>query len=625
MRSIFWLLILTVLIAGACSGDEPSPSTTGPANLPAPTQSSVLPAVAGSAGAGPTVIPPASEPSLTIPAASATPTAAEALQTPATGIPEAPAPPRSGGGPVLPASIGTPGGGAGTTTTTAPVPSTAAEFTSRRLGISFQYLAQQNDQAIAAQEAGDKVYVYAKNGMAPTAGQYVQVYHKDPSQGLEDAIRQQVLQGYAAQECPVVRVQQPEPGLTWPSGYIFARIEIPRSDNDTPETLQAKAGKCPQPYAALGGIAYFLEDTQHPDKFVFLSIGQYYIAGPNGQPWQASLRFLDTGGAGGSAPTPRGGNALLNAGTVYLDDRSTPQSLMASYANALNRKEYLRAYSYWNAPAGTPNGPPPFDQFEQGFADTESVQVQFGTVGGDIGAGQLFYTVPTLFNVHTSGGGTQAFAGCYTLHLAQPGFQAAPPFQPLGIQSAVVRQVSDPAAGANLLGSVCQGAGIRSTSPGLQPTPTNPADISAERYLDNRSGPVEVLRSLFNAVNRHEYVRAYSYWEAPSGAGAGAGGPPPFSQFEQGYADTASVELITGEPQTGAGAGQIYYQVPATLRARQTNGATQTFVGCYTLHLSQPTVQGVPPFQPLSIASAKVRAMVQGADTATLMMEACRQ
>jgi hypothetical protein len=323
-----------------------------------------------------------------------------------------------------------------------------------------------------------------------------------------------------------------------------------------------------------------------------------------------------------NGPTsPAGGNALLSGGLAYLDDRSTPQSLMNSYANALNRKEYLRASSYWSAPAGAPNGPPPYAQFEQGFANTESVQVQFGTIGGDAGAGQLYYAVPTLFNVKTSDGGTQTFAGCYTLHLAQPGFQAAPPFQPLGIQSAVVRQVSDAATGANLLASVCQNSGIRGASPVLQPAPSNPADISANRYLDDHSGPIEVLRSLFNAVNRHEYARAYSYWET----GAGAGTLPPFPQFEQGYADTAAVDLVTGEPQTGVGAGQIYYQVPTTLRARQTGGGTQTFVGCYTLHLGQPAIQGVPPFQPLSIASAQVRVAPQGADTAGLMRQACRQ
>ena len=43
--------------------------------------------------------------------------------------------------------------------------------------------------------------------------------------------------------------------------------------------------------------------------------------------------------------------------------------------------------------------------------------------------------------------------------------------------------------------------------------PTEAATPSAEQpaYLDNRSDPVAVLQSLYNAVNRREYARAYGY------------------------------------------------------------------------------------------------------------------
>ena len=67
----------------------------------------------------------------------------------------------------------------------------------------------------------------------------------------------------------------------------------------------------------------------------------------------------------------------------------------------------------------------------------------------------------------------------------------------------------------------------------IPPTPSPaPDDISAPRYLDDRSDAVSALRSLFNAINRKEYVRAYSYWEA------GAQGLPSFDRFQTGYADT---------------------------------------------------------------------------------------
>jgi hypothetical protein len=139
-------------------------------------------------------------------------------------------------------------------------------------------------------------------------------------------------------------------------------------------------------------------------------------------------------------------------------------------------------------------------------------------------------------------------------------------------------------------------------------------------YLDDRSDPVMTLRSLFNAINRKEYVRAYSYWQTP-GASPDV---PTFSQFKQGYQDTVSVDATFGSVVSDAGAGQIYYNVPAALKVLTTSGQTQTFVGCYTLHLAQPAIQATPPFEPLGIRSARVKQVANDADLSTLMSTACQ-
>jgi len=154
----------------------------------------------------------------------------------------------------------------------------------------------------------------------------------------------------------------------------------------------------------------------------------------------------------------------------------------------------------------------------------------------------------------------------------------------------------------------------------LQPA-QSPPDIGPSHYLDDRSTPEAVLRSFFNAINRKEYARAYSYWEPQ----AAASELPPFPQFEQGYANTESVELTTGTVQSGAAAGNFFYSAPVTLVAKTSNGTTQTFVGCYTLHLANPGVQAVPPFQPMGIRSATVQPVSNNADTAALMSQACPQ
>ena len=142
-----------------------------------------------------------------------------------------------------------------------------------------------------------------------------------------------------------------------------------------------------------------------------------------------------------------------------------------------------------------------------------------------------------------------------------------------------------------------------------------------DNYLDDRSDPVLVLSSLFNAINRHEYLRAYSYWQN-SGSSSSL---PSFDQFQKGYENTTSVELSTGTVTPDAGAGQIYYSVPAVLKSKTTDGKQQTFAGCYTLHLAQPAIQATPPFEPLGIRSGDLSQVTNDANTADLLANACSQ
>ena len=140
---------------------------------------------------------------------------------------------------------------------------------------------------------------------------------------------------------------------------------------------------------------------------------------------------------------------------------------------------------------------------------------------------------------------------------------------------------------------------------------------SAAAYIDDRSAPAQVVRSLYNAINRQEYARAYSYWEA------GAPGLRPFTQFQQGYATTQSVHLTVGTVRTGAATGNLYGRVPVRVIATTTGGGRQTFVGCYTTHLGEPANQAVPPFHPMAIQSAHVQQVPNDANTTVLMHAIC--
>jgi hypothetical protein len=157
-------------------------------------------------------------------------------------------------------------------------------------------------------------------------------------------------------------------------------------------------------------------------------------------------------GTANATPLPWGAGPTGVDAAQYVDNRSVGEQVIRSYYNAVNRKEYARAYGYWEA--GAP-GLAPFATFAAGYANTKSVALSTRPGTTDVGAGQLYYSVPAVVTASNTDGSTTIFSGCYKLHLGSPNAQATPPFQPLGIQSARIAQA---AAGANpndLLNSAC--------------------------------------------------------------------------------------------------------------------------------------------------------------------------
>src|SRR5690606_23711752 len=106
-----------------------------------------------------------------------------------------------------------------------------------------------------------------------------------------------------------------------------------------------------------------------------------------------------------------------------------------------------------------------------------------------------------------------------------------------------------------------------------------------------------LIRSLYNAVNRKEYARAYSYFGTPPA--------PSVEAYAKGYEDTESVEVVTGTATADGAAGSIFYSLPVAIRARNTDGEERTFAGCYTFRFVQPSVQ-TTPYKPLLIESGKL-------------------
>jgi hypothetical protein len=127
-----------------------------------------------------------------------------------------------------------------------------------------------------------------------------------------------------------------------------------------------------------------------------------------------------------------------------------------------------------------------------------------------------------------------------------------------------------------------------------------PALAAEPAYLDDRSTAASLVKSYYNAVNRHEYARAYTYF-GPNG------GPKPYDEFARGYADTRYVAVLTGAAQSDGAAGSIYFTLPVAIDALTDGGRHRQFVGCYVTRLIEPGNQD-PPVVPMYIYEAKLHA-----------------
>ncbi|TYC63640.1 hypothetical protein FMN50_02310 [Rhodobacterales bacterium] len=124
----------------------------------------------------------------------------------------------------------------------------------------------------------------------------------------------------------------------------------------------------------------------------------------------------------------------------YMDDRSTPQKLVESYYYAISNKFYVQAYSYFQPDQAPAN----FQEWVDGYADTDSVEVKFGTTNPDPGAGQIYWALPVALAATQTDGSTKVFTGCYEIHMTNLGMQTDLPYQPMGIVSAKLNETNEP-------------------------------------------------------------------------------------------------------------------------------------------------------------------------------------
>lgn len=126
------------------------------------------------------------------------------------------------------------------------------------------------------------------------------------------------------------------------------------------------------------------------------------------------------------------------------------------------------------------------------------------------------------------------------------------------------------------------------------------AALAEERpYLDDRSDAAALVHSLYNAINRREFARAWDYFGDTKPA-------RDFDAFAKGYENTERVDVETGSVSDEGAAGSVFYQVPVAIRAVARDGTESVFAGCYTARLADPSIQGVP-FMPLHLEKGALK------------------
>jgi hypothetical protein len=143
-----------------------------------------------------------------------------------------------------------------------------------------------------------------------------------------------------------------------------------------------------------------------------------------------------------------------------------------------------------------------------------------------------------------------------------------------------------------------------------------PCAASAEdKYLDDRSNAAALVRSLYNAVNRKEYGRAWDYFGDQKPAGS-------FDKFVEGYAGTERVDVATGGISEEGAAGSTFFQVAIAIKATSKIGNASVFAGCYTARLANPQIQETP-FTPLHLEKGTLKPASQDGPLSDAVPTSC--
>ncbi len=259
---------------------------------------------------------------------------------------------------------------------------------------------------------------------------------------------------------------------------------------------------------------------------------------------------------------------------VYLDDRSTPEQLVLSYFNAINRGEFARAYSYFG-PAEAPN----FDAWQFQFDDVVEAEVSFGEMALEGAAGSIYYQFPVTVDYEHAEGQHHIERGCINIRWIHPDKQERPPFVPMYILSADLHTEAEEQGFAP---AKCFSAPDK--------------DTGSPQTLDDRSNPEQIIRSYYNAIDNGEYGRAVSYL-------GDSAKPADYTAWWQAFQSVDRTEVTLGRPSHYSNPGYISFSVPAVIKLF---GQMSDWVDVGCIDVYQGLAGDEEPFTPTHITGVRL-------------------
>ncbi len=173
-------------------------------------------------------------------------------------------------------------------------------FTSERLGISFDYSSDKRESEnneVAVFEQNNRVYIYLpylNESFDPedTTEQFVEVFYKEPSESMEEAIKKTVLKDYPFSGCTLEKIELDS--ATAKESLEYYNISYPSISNEVADLdeMLADAEKCNPQYSTTNAIRYFVYDPNFPERFFFFNLGQDPIMIDDGRMWANTFVIL---------------------------------------------------------------------------------------------------------------------------------------------------------------------------------------------------------------------------------------------------------------------------------------------------------------------------------------------